>query len=263
MRTKLIVGNWKMNTTAKEAVALAESFVHNLQTRDDVDVAVCPPFTALWPVRQALSTTRVALGAQDCFWEDNGAFTGEVSVPMLVDLHVSYCIVGHSERRGRFGDPARAAKFKAHCHETDEAVNQKVMALLKYAVTPIVCVGETAEEREQGRTEEVIEEQMKGCFKGLDPVEFFGIAVAYEPVWAIGTGKACGPEEAQRVCQYIRKVIVENGDQESADATRILYGGSVDENNARELFHQPDIDGGLVGGASLKGETFARIAMKI
>lgn len=263
MRTKLIVGNWKMNTTAKEAVALAESFVHNVQTRSDVDVAVCPPFTALWPVRQALSTTEVALGAQDCFWEDGGAFTGEISVPMLADLHVAYCIVGHSERRGRFGDPDRTARFSKHTCESDETVNHKVKALLKYAITPIVCVGETAEEREQGRTEEVIEAQMKGCFKGLDPVEFFGITVAYEPVWAIGTGTACEPEEAQRVCQYIRKVIQENGDQESAEATRILYGGSMDENNARELFHQPDIDGGLVGGASLRGESFARIVTKI
>lgn len=255
MRRKLVVGNWKMNLTRDGAASLVgglqEAFVDAT-----AEIAVCPSYLNIGLVRRLLEGTPIALGAQDCFWIDKGAFTGRVSAMMLADASVRMCLVGHSETRGRFGaleTPESTIPFFA---ETDETVNLKVKALQRHDVTPILCVGETLDERDADRTDAVIDAQIRGALAGVG--DFASGVVAYEPVWAIGTGKTCDAAEASRVCGAIRAALRSLlGTQ--ADAVRVLYGGSVKAANAKEIFAQPDIDGGLVGGASLQAEEFARI----
>jgi triosephosphate isomerase len=259
MRTKLVVGNWKMNLTIREAAAAVDSFIKIVEAKPDVDVVICPSYLAIPRVRELLKNTHVKVGAQDVFWEEKGAFTGKVSPAMLYDAGVTYCIVGHSETRGRFGsvetDPATLSYF---C-ESELMINKKIHALLFYSITPILCVGETADERAAGKTDTVIVNQLEGALTGLEAVELYGLVVAYEPVWAIGTGTTCDASEAERVCKFIRDWLTERLGKDEADTIRILYGGSIKSTNSRELFHQPNIDGGLVGGASLDPEEFRNI----
>ena len=255
MRRKLVVGNWKMHLGREEAAslvgALQESFVDS-----EAEVGVCPAYLSIGIVRRLLEGSPILLGAQDVFWLDQGAFTGKVSAAMLQDAGVRMCLVGHSETRGRFGKldvPESTVGFFA---ETDETVNLKIKALLSRGVAPILCVGETLAEREAERTDAIIASQIRGALDGVP--DFANGVVAYEPVWAIGTGKTCDAAEASRVCGVVRASLREClGVQ--ADAIRVLYGGSVKAANARELFSQNDIDGGLVGGASLQADEFSRI----
>jgi triosephosphate isomerase len=244
-RKKFVCGNWKMQKTVPEAVALVKELRDGLgDAGARVQVAVAPAFTALHPVAQALRGGAIELAAQDVHWEAQGAFTGEVSAPMLADVGCRHGIVGHSERRQLFG-------------ETDETVRKKVGALLSAGILPIVCVGETLQEREAGRTLEVVERQVRAALSGLGP-QLAAITVAYEPVWAIGTGKTATSAQAQEVHAAIRKILRDIGGSQG-DATRIQYGGSVKPENAAELMAQPDVDGALVGGASLKAKDFLAI----
>lgn len=232
-----------------KTVAEAVSFVEELKQRNfgtEVEAVVCPTFTALAKVAEALKGSKIALGAQNMHWETQGAFTGEISPAMLKELGVKYVILGHSERRQYFG-------------ETDQGVNLKVKAALAYALVPIVCVGETLEQREAGTTEAIVTQQTEGALKDLTPEQVAGLVIAYEPIWAIGTGRTASDEDAQQVNQSIRQVIARRFGSAAAEAVRIQYGGSVKPGNARGLMSQPDIDGGLVGGASLKVEDFAGI----
>lgn len=240
-RRPFIAGNWKMNTTEAEAIALARAVVE-ATAGAPCDVAVCVPFPYLAPVKAALEGSHVLLGAQDVHWEPKGAFTGEVSVPMLKE-YCSHVIIGHSERRQYF------------C-ETDETVRRKTEAALAAGLHPIVCVGETLEDREAGRTRQVLARQVREGLKGLplDP----RVTIAYEPVWAIGTGRTATPAMAQEACAYIRGLL-QDLVEDVADRIRIQYGGSMNPENAAELLGRPDIDGGLIGGASLKADQFAAI----
>lgn len=241
MRRPFIAGNWKMHTTESEAVTLARG-VASHTAGAAADVAVCVPFPHLAPVREALRGTRVRLGAQDVFWEPKGAYTGEVSVPMLED-YGELVIIGHSERRQYFG-------------ETDEWVNRKLRAVLASRLDPIVCIGETLEQRRAGETEAVLERQLRAALAGVDLTP--RITIAYEPVWAIGTGETATPDQAQAACAFIRGLL-RQVDETVAEAIRIQYGGSVNPANAAALLAQPDIDGALVGGASLDAAQFAAI----
>jgi triosephosphate isomerase len=259
VRTKLVVGNWKMHKTAAEAVALVEGVVPAVEARPEVDVALCPPYLAIPKIADLLKRSHIKLGAQDCFWLDEGPFTGKVSPKMLADFCVAFCIVGHSETRGRFGDTGMSSVALSYFAESDETVNLKLKALLYHAITPVLCVGETTAEREAGKTDSVIERQLTNGLQGVSSDELYGLVVAYEPVWAIGTGNTCGPDEADRVCGLIRTILRQIGGPGVAEEVRILYGGSVKPDNAYSLFHKPQIDGGLVGGASLHAESFARI----
>jgi len=242
MRKPIIAGNWKMYKTVSEAVDFAKKIKPLVADVHDRTIVVCPPYPALQEVCDEICDSNVALGAQDLFWEDEGAFTGEVSAPMLKSVGCTYVIIGHSERRQCFG-------------ETDETVNKKLFAALKHNLFPIVCVGETLGQREKGETFKVIEKQIKEGFNKLEIGNWKLVIIAYEPVWAIGTGKTATPEQAQEVHAFIRKLLP----KEVAQAVRILYGGSVKPENMKELMAQPDIDGGLVGGASLKVDSFVKI----
>jgi triosephosphate isomerase (TIM) len=261
MRTKLVCGNWKMNLTGTEARARVQSFITMVEAKSDVDVVLCPPYLAVHPVRELVRNTHIKVGAQDVFWKDSGAFTGSVSAPMLLDAGVDFCIVGHSETRGRFGkleiDEAQVSYFS----ETDATVNLKIKHLLFHSIVPVLCVGETQAERMLGETEAVVLTQLKADLAGIDSAELHSFVVAYEPVWAIGTGQTCDSAEAGRVCRFIRSTIASMYDDEVAGNVRILYGGSVKAANAAELFSQEGIDGGLVGGASLDAQEFSRIVM--
>jgi triosephosphate isomerase len=246
MRIPFIAGNWKMNTTLEEAVKLLRSLKESLADVHRVDVAVCPPYPFLFTAAGELAGSRISLGAQNMYGEEKGAFTGEVSPAMLKNVGCDLVILGHSERRQLFG-------------ETNEKVNWKIDAALRSKLFPIVCVGETLDQRENGQTEQVIEEQISGCFKDLSSDAMKGITVAYEPIWAIGTGKTASPQEAQQVHQFIRKWLENRFDKQIADEVRIQYGGSVKPENASDILNQKDIDGALVGGASLNSESFAAI----
>lgn len=259
MRTKLVVANWKMNMTQPEAAVAAEAMGRMFDDRKDVDVVVCPPYLSIYRVRDILRNSAVKIGAQDVFWVDKGAFTGQVSAPMLVDAGVTFCIVGHSETRGRFGKLEVPESTLSHFGETDETVNLKIKALLFQSVSPILCVGETDAERQAGQTDAVIRRQIEAAFEGIESAELFFTSIAYEPVWAIGTGNTCDAAEAERVCAMIRGVVEGLYGADLAGEILILYGGSVKSSNARELFSQPNIDGGLVGGASLDYNEFAKI----
>jgi triosephosphate isomerase len=261
MRTPIVAGNWKMNMTVAPAVALAEALAPPAAARPDVEVVLCPPFTALAAVAAAIRGNGLLLGAQDLFWKENGAYTGEVSPPMLVDLGCRYVIVGHSERRGRFGvpDPDMPPDALAALAENDVVVNLKARAALAHDLAPIVCVGETLAERREDRTDAVIGRQLERGLAGISTEEAARLVLAYEPVWAIGTGEVCPAAEAERVCDFIRKQLAAHFDAATAERVRIQYGGSVKPENAAELLAQPAIDGALVGGASLKAVDFGAI----
>ena len=249
-RKPLISGNWKMHHNHFEAIQVVQKLAFRLKKDDydDVDVSLHPPFTDIRSVQTVLESDRIpiALGAQNCHWEEKGAFTGEVSAPMLAKLNVTYVIVGHSERRELFG-------------ETDEDVNKKVHAVLKSGMTPILCVGETLDEREAGRTEEKVSGQVRAGLANVKPDQVAAMVIAYEPIWAIGTGRTATSEDAQGTIKAIRDVVAEAAGADPAAAIRIQYGGSVKPTNIAELMAQPDIDGALVGGASLDPDDFARI----
>ena len=258
MRKPLVVGNWKMNMTHAEASAWVQAIVPRIAEASWVEVGVCPPYTALHVVLGASSGSHLILGAQDVFWAGSGAFTGSVSATMLRESGVRLAIVGHSETRGRFGKLEVPESTLGYFGETDETVNLKIKALEAQGIAPVLCVGETLAEREAGNTDGVIADQLR---KGLAGVSFNNGVVAYEPVWAIGTGKVCDAEEADRVCGMIRSTLAGILGEDAAGATRILYGGSVKASNSTELFGKPDIDGGLVGGASLVADEFAQIVL--
>lgn len=246
MRTPVVVANWKMNGTLAEAQALASEVKEGLRRTRGVEVMLCPPFTALAVVAQVLARSSLGLGAQNCHWEASGAFTGEVSPTMLAELGCRLVILGHSERRQHLG-------------ESDALINRKLHAVLTHGLTPLLCVGETAEERRQGLTFHVVERQLRG---GLASSPADGISrcmLAYEPVWAIGTGVNATPAQAAEVHGYLRGLISELASKEVAQAVRILYGGSVTPENAPSLLQEPEIDGTLVGGASLRAEAFIAI----
>ena len=245
-RIPCIAGNWKMNMTVGEALGFVTSLTNNLKAIGETDVVLAPPFTALYSTGVALSETEFKLAAQNLFWEDNGAYTGEVSAPFLKDVGCTYVIIGHSERRLYF-------------NETDETVNKRLKAAMKHDLIPIVCVGEVLEERESNRTWEVVERQLNGAFTGISFGGDIMPLIAYEPVWAIGTGKTATPAQAQEVHSMIRAHISKKFGAETADKIRILYGGSVKPSNSKEILSQTDVDGVLVGGASLNPEHFAAI----
>ena len=246
MRTPLLAANWKMHKTIAEAVAFTEAFLPLAADANHAEIVIAPPFTALAAVAAACRGTNVAVAGQDVHWEDHGAFTGEVSVAMLAEAGASHVIVGHSERRQFFG-------------ETDVTVNRRVQAALAGELTPIVCVGETLDQREAEQTEAVLDRQIAGGLAGLDAAAIGTIVVAYEPVWAIGTGRTATPEQAQAVHAHIRGRVAGLAGDEAAERCRLLYGGSVKPGNAAELAAQPDVDGALVGGASLDPQSFAQI----
>jgi triosephosphate isomerase len=246
MRKPIVAGNWKMNKTVAEAVALAESIKLDLAECVDVETVVCPPFTALKSVSDALAETQIKLGCQNMSDQDNGAYTGEISHAMLRELYVKYVILGHSERRTYYG-------------ETDAIVNAKAKKALANSLRPIVCVGETLEQREAGDTEKVVEEQVRGSLAGITPEQFKDVVIAYEPVWAIGTGVTATTEQAQEAHAFIRGIIRDMVGDAAADGLRIQYGGSMKPANAAELLAQPDIDGGLIGGAALEARSFVDI----
>lgn len=246
MRTPIVAGNWKMNRTVAEARDLVSKLLPLLMDITDVERVLCPPFTSLFAISSMLDGSGIGLGGQDLHWEEKGAFTGEIAPGMVKEL-CSYVIIGHSERRTYFG-------------ETDETVNKKLLTALEHDLTPIVCVGETLEDYESGRTSEVVLRQINLGFTDVDPAIASRIVVAYEPVWAIGTGKASSGDNANQVhAQVIRPALTELFGEETAQAIRIQYGGSVTAANASEFFSQSDIDGALVGGASLKADEFVAI----
>jgi triosephosphate isomerase len=242
----LIAGNWKMNMRRSTSAALANGVVEAVGEEPAVDVVLCPPFVYLSLVADAVAGTPVGLGAQNLYAAEDGAYTGEVNAGMLTDVGCRYVILGHSERRALMG-------------ESDQQVSEKLHRALAGNLIPIVCVGETLADREAGRTEKVVETQVRGSLAGLDEVRAASIVLAYEPVWAIGTGKTATPEQAEEVHAFIRKLLGEIFSPEVANQIRIQYGGSVKPGNAKELLGQPNIDGALVGGASLKTEDFVGI----
>lgn len=254
MRTKIIIGNWKMNKTRQEALDTARQFETLVTGAESVEFGFCPPFVYL---SELCSESNLNFGSQDVFWAASGAFTGYTSVGMLKDIGAKYAIIGHSERRGRFGKLEVPESTIGSFAETDETVNLKLKACLAGGIVPIVCCGETLAEREAGNTDSVIATQIKGALDGIAESDLTSLVIAYEPVWAIGTGKVCDSTEANRVCAMIRSCLPASIQQ----TTRIQYGGSVNPGNAKELFSQSDIDGGLVGGASLRAEDFAQVVM--
>ncbi len=250
-RTPLISGNWKMHLNHFEALKLVQELSYQITTDDvdEVDISLHPPFTDLRTVQTVLEADRLPfhLGAQHCHYEAKGAFTGEVAPSMLAKMNVSYVIVGHSERREVFG-------------ETDEMVNLKVKAILANEMVPILCVGETLDEREAGDAESKVAAQVQAGLAGVSAEEVAALVIAYEPIWAIGTGRTASAEDAQAMCAFVRSTVRSAFGDEAADSVRVQYGGSVKPTNANELLTQPDIDGALVGGASHEAESFARIA---
>jgi len=245
-RKTIIAGNWKMNKTAAEGRILAEELKCKVAGMDNVDIVVCPTFTTISAVVEAVQGSNIKVGAQNVHWAESGAFTSEISAEMLKEVGVEYVIIGHSERRQYFG-------------ETDETVNMRLKAALSSGLKPMVCIGELLDERENGKTEEVLTTQIKAGFAGLSNEEMAGVVIAYEPVWAIGTGKTATPEMADETQAYIRKVVAEMFDCDTAEKVRIQYGGSMKPENSAELLAKLNIDGGLIGGASLKADAFAGI----
>lgn len=246
MRKKIIAGNWKMNKSIEEAVELANGVKLDLADCKDVDVVLCPPYTALKSVSDIVSETQIAVGSQNMSSEDEGAYTGEICHTMLKEIFVRYVILGHSERREYY-------------KENDYWINKKVIKALEKNLRPILCVGETLEDRESGNTEKVVEVQVREGLKDVAADAYTELVIAYEPVWAIGTGKVATAEQAQEVHAFIRGIVKDMVGAEAADAVRIQYGGSMKPGNAAELLGQPDIDGGLIGGAALDATSFAGI----
>ncbi len=243
---KMIVGNWKMNKTVKEAINLVTSLKKKIKDVKDTEIVVCPPFTVLCEVSDIVKNSNIGLGAQNVFYEDKGAYTGEVSAEMLKDVGCSCVIIGHSERRQYF-------------NESDEIINKKLKKSLERGLKVIVCVGENLEEREKGGYRSVVEKQVRRCLKGVKKEDMTNIIVAYEPVWAIGTGKTATPNEAQEMHSFIRSLLAMIFNEETAKNVKIVYGGSVKPANIKDLMMQKDIDGALVGGASLDAEQFIKI----
>jgi len=245
MRTPIIAGNWKMFKTVGEAVAFVNEVKGKAEV-EGVESVICAPFTALPALAEAVKGTKLKIGAQNMHWEENGAYTGEISGVMLKDLGVDYVIIGHSERRAYFA-------------ETDETVNKKVHAAFKYGITPIICVGEKLEEREAGQTKEVCRVQTEAALQGLTAEQAAQAVIAYEPIWAIGTGKSSTADDANEVIGYIRERVAAVFGSDVAGKIRIQYGGSVKPNNVREFMQQPEIDGALVGGASLEPASYIQL----
>lgn len=246
MRKLFIAGNWKMNKTAKEAVTLVNTIKAGVHQTTGCDILVAPAFTSLASVSEILEGSNIELGAQNMYFEAEGAYTGEISPLMLKDVGCRYVILGHSERRSYF-------------KESDSLVNKKARAALKYNLVPIVCVGETLEQREAGEARNLVKSQIEGSLRGFSAVEMEKIVLAYEPVWAIGTGKTATPEQAEEMHGFIRRILMERFSKGTAEKVRILYGGSVKPENTLGLMSKENIDGALVGGASLKGESFIQI----
>ncbi len=247
MRRTIIAGNWKMNNDVEESLKLAESLKKLSKDFDkNVDVLICPVFTSLYAVKEALNGSGIKIGAQNMHFEEKGAYTGEISPIMLKNMGIEYVIIGHSERRQYF-------------NETDETVNKKLKSALKYGIIPILCVGETLEQRESKIEKETVKNQVVKAFENIEPSDAVKIIVAYEPIWAIGTGKNATNEQVNEMASFIRKCISEIYDRELSEKVIIQYGGSVKAGNAKEILSQPDIDGALVGGASLKADEFLKI----
>jgi triosephosphate isomerase len=246
VRPRIIAGNWKLYKTVREAIDLVTLLKRELYSVRDCRIVVCPPYTAITEVAEVLVDSNIELGAQDLYWEDAGAFTGEVSGPLLKEAGCAYVIVGHSERRQLFG-------------ETDDAVNRKLKAALRAGLVPIVCCGETLAEREASRTLDVLRTQITAAYRDVPPAGAAATVVAYEPVWAIGTGRVATPVQAQEAQKYIRSLLASLYSPKEAEAVPILYGGSVKPENAGDILKQPDVDGALVGGASLDARAFAAI----
>jgi triosephosphate isomerase len=247
MRRKVIAGNWKMNNDLQQSVNLIEELKSKLANKTvNCDVVICPPFTSLYEAKKIIDGSIIKLGAQNMFYEDSGAFTGEISAPMLKSVGCEYVILGHSERRTIFG-------------EKDEMINKKVRKALSQNLKPILCVGETLKEREKDVTEKVVKRQIEKGLNYVTPDEVLSVVIAYEPVWAIGTGKTATPEQAQEIHAFIRKLLASMYSKDFAELIPIQYGGSVKPDNAKELLSQKDIDGALVGGACLKADSFIGI----
>src|SRR5256885_4046110 len=247
MRKKIVAANWKMNMTQPESAAFIKSLLREIGDMADVEIVIVPPFTAITKVTESLGKSQnIKVGAQNMHWERSGAFTGEISAALLRDLFVRYVVLGHSERRRLFG-------------ETDEIVNRKVRAAHEAVLRPIVCVGETLKQRDRGNVDKILSIQLRGSLAGLGPKELQETVIAYEPVWAIGTGRNATPEQAQEAHAFIRHTLHKMADDTTAERVRIQYGGSVKPENAQELMSQPDIDGALVGGASLDPRSFVQI----
>jgi triosephosphate isomerase len=246
MRIPLVAGNWKMYKTPSETKEFMNHFVKLLKGSEKAEVLICPPYTSLYVVNELRKNTKIKLGAQDVHWEEEGAFTGKVSCNMLIASGCEYLIIGHSEQRTYF-------------HETDETVNKKIKKSLEKGLIPIVCIGETLPQREANQHHEVVKKQIIEGFK--DILDIKNTVIAYEPVWAIGTGRNATPQQAQEMQHYIRQILAELYGKSKAEEIRILYGGSLKPENAKEIFSEPDIDGGLVGGASLKPDSFYQIVL--
>lgn len=246
MRRRFIAGNWKMNKTNQEAIELVEGLVKELSGINNVDIVVCPPFTALSDVKSVIDGSNIALGAQNMYFKEKGAFTGEISPLMLKDIGCEYVILGHSERRGIFG-------------EKSDLIEKKVISAFDHGLTPILCVGETLSEREAGDTFKVVEGELRNELKNLSKEQMKKIVIAYEPIWAIGTGKSATSSDAKEVIDFIRKILADMFDDEVKDSVRILYGGSVKPDNISSFMKEETIDGALVGGASLKVDSFSAI----
>ncbi|MBQ7114290.1 MAG: triose-phosphate isomerase [Clostridia bacterium] len=244
-RKPIIAGNWKMNMTPAEAKELISALIPLVQDAQ-ADVVICPPYLVLPTAAELVKGTNIALGAQNIHWAEKGAFTGEISAKMLKEVGVSYAIIGHSERRQYFG-------------ETDETVNMRTKAAIAAGITPIICVGESLEERETGKTEAIVSAQAEKALAGIEVEDVKALVIAYEPIWAIGTGKTATKEQANETIACIRETVKKLYGKENAEAVRIQYGGSMNPKNAAELMAMPEIDGGLIGGASLKAEDFSKV----
>jgi triosephosphate isomerase (TIM) len=262
-RQPIIAGNWKLNKGTKEEASALATEVASAVSGASAQVVVCVPFTVLSAVSEALAGSVVGLGAQNCFWKESGAYTGQVAPSMLRGVGCTHVILGHSETRGRYGvpEPDFTPEVLAHFGESDATVSKKTKTALAAGLIPIVCVGETLAERESGETDAVVSSQVTGALTGFSPAEVAGLVLAYEPVWAIGTGKTCDATEANRVCGVVRAAVSQLVGEESAQAVRIQYGGSMKPDNAAELLAMEHIDGGLIGGASLKAGDFASIVL--
>ena len=241
MRKKIIVGNWKMNNTLSDSLSFVNELKQNLKGIDNVDIGICPTYLALNNVKEELKESNIKVGAQNVYFESKGAFTGEISVEMLKDINMDYCIIGHSERRKYF-------------HETDEEINKKLKRILEYNITPIICVGESLKQREENEHFDVVKDQIVQALKDITKENISSCVIAYEPIWAIGTGKTATSDQAEEMCKYIRDVVRNLYSDIEADCIRIQYGGSVNISNAKEILTMPNIDGALIGGASLKLE---------
>lgn len=249
MRKPIIAGNWKMNKTVDESIELVNAIKRDTYDIESVEIILCPPFTSLSDVSEMLLDTNIGLGAQDCYWENSGAYTGEIAPQMLKSVGCKYVIIGHSERRAMFG-------------ETNEAVNKKVLAVIKEGLNPIMCVGEKLKEREKNQTFDVVKDHVENGLRNVKKEDMRNVVIAYEPVWAIGTGRNATPGQAEEVHKFIRHLLVKMYDKSVAEGVRIQYGGSVNPENIEGIINENDVDGALVGGASLKAESFIEIVRK-